>query len=194
MQMPNDNLSELPENWTEAFDEDARDFLYEESRQRLRETIEFGNQQEAKVFALLQISLVIIAASGIFGDLHVELASPAEWNWVVWASILALACWVGVAGLAFTLLNPQSWETGTNVGWLARWSGAGRRDMADAALETLVEGFQANSEINRKRGERLVWLVGALAAQTFFVVLVQVAAAVDTAAAASLFALNEAGG
>ena len=106
--MPSDNQSELPENWTEAFDVDARDFLYEESRQRLRETIEFGNQQEAKVFALLQISLVLIAASGIFGDLHVELASPAEWSRVVWASILALACWVGVAGLAFTLLNPQS--------------------------------------------------------------------------------------
>ena len=41
-----------------------------------------------------------------------------------------------------------------------------------------------NTEMALKRGERLVWLLRAVAVQTFFVVLVQVAAAVDGAAAA----------
>ena len=50
--MPNDELPELPDDWTEAFDEEARDFLYEESRQRLQETIAFGDQQEGKALAL----------------------------------------------------------------------------------------------------------------------------------------------
>ena len=54
--------------------------------------------------------------------------------------MLALASSVAVGGLAFWLLHPLRWETGTNVGWLARWR-ASKTDMRDAALETLVEGF-----------------------------------------------------
>ena len=175
----------MPEDWAEAFDDEARDFLYEESRQRLQETIAFGDQQEAKALALVRISLVIIAASGIFGDLQVEIASPVEWELITWASVFAIASSMAVGGLAFWLLHPQVWETGTNVGWLARWSGASREDMRSAALETLIEGFDRNDGITHRRGERLVWLLRAVAVQTFFVVLVQIAAAVDGAAAAN---------
>lgn len=42
-----------------------------------------------------------------------------------------------------------------------------------------------NTEMALKRGERLVWLLRAVALQTFLVVLVQVAATVDSAAAAA---------
>ena len=62
--------------------------------------------------------------------------------------------------------------------------GCQQADMRDAGLQTLVEGFEMNTEMALKRGERLVWLLRAVAVQTFFVVLVQVAAAVDGAAAA----------
>lgn len=182
--MTSDNLAELPEDWTEAFDDEARDFLYEESRQRLQETIAFGDQQEAKALALVRISLVIIAASGIFGDLQVEWASPVAWELITWASVFAIASSVAVGGLAFWLLHPQGWETGTNVEWLARWSGASKSEMRDAGLQTLVDGFVRNTEVALRRGERLVWLLRAVAVQTFFVVLVQVAAAVDGSTAA----------
>ena len=57
--------------------------------------------------------------------------------------------------------------------------------MRDAGLQTLVEGFEMNTEMALKRGERLVWLLRAVALQTFLVVLVQVAAAVDSAGAAA---------
>ena len=65
---------------------------------------------------------------------------------------------------------------GADVEWLARWSGASARDLRDATLEALLEGFVANSEVARRRGERLVWLLWAVAIQTVCVVLVQVAA------------------
>ena len=182
--MANESTSELPQDWTAAFDDDARDFLFQESRQRLRETIEFGDQQEAKALALVRISLVIIAASGIFGDLQVQIESPLDWNLITWASVLAIFFSLAVGGLTFWILHPQSWETGTNVGWLARWSGANSREMTDAALETLVEGFERNSEIVYQRGERLVWLLRAVTVQTLFIVLVQVAAVVEGDAAA----------
>lgn len=182
--MPDQDSLELPDDWAEAFDDDAREFLYAESRERLQETIAFGDQQEAKALALVRISLVIIAASGIFGDLQVEVASPLVWEPITWASMFAIASSVAVGGLAFWLLHPQSWETGTNVGWLARWSGASRTDMRDAGLQTLIEGFETNTRVAFQRGERLVWLLRAVAVQTFFVVLVQVVAAADSAAAA----------
>ena len=182
--MPNDDSPDLPEEWPDAFDEEARDFLYEESRQRLRETIEFGDQQEGKALALVRISLIIIAASGIFGDLQVDLVSPSPlaWSLITQASVLAILSSAAVGALAFWLLHPQNWETGTNVEWLARWSGASTRQLKDAGLRTLVRGFGTNSEVIRKRGDRLVWLLWAVAIQTLFVVLVQVAAAVDSPA------------
>jgi hypothetical protein len=182
--MVNENASDLPQDWTTTFDDDAREFLFQESRQRLSETIAFGDQQEAKALALIRISLVIISASGIFGDLQVQIESPLDWNLISWASVLAIGSSLLVGGLTFWILHPQSWETGANVGWLARWAGANRREMTDAALETLVEGFQRNSKIIQQRGERLVWLLRAVAVQTFFVVLVQVAAAVESETAA----------
>ena len=177
--MANDAPAELPDGWPDAFDDEARDYLYEESRQRLVESIEFGNQQEAKALALFRISLIIIAASGIFGDLLVDLvsASPLGWSLLTQASVLALLSSVAVGGLAFWILHPQAWHAGADVEWLARWSGASARDLRDATLEALLEGFVANSEVARRRGERLVWLLWAVAIQTVCVVLVQVAAA-----------------
>ena len=177
--MANDDPAEVPERWPDTFDDEARDYLYEESRQRLLETIEFGNQQEAKALALLRISLIIIAASGIFGDLQVDIDSPSPlaWSLITQASVLALLSSLAVGGLAFWILLPQIWETGANVEWLRSWAGASARDLKGATLEALVEGFVANNEVARGRGERLVWLLWAVAAQTVCVVLVQVAAA-----------------
>ncbi len=39
---------ELPEGWPDAFDEEARDYLYEEASTRLREVIEFGNHNSTR--------------------------------------------------------------------------------------------------------------------------------------------------
>ena len=176
--MSKENLPELPDAWPDAFAEDERDFLYEESRRRLLETIEFGNQQEAKALALVRISLLVFAASGIFGDLRLEIASPSprDWSLITQASLLAIGASGIVGALAIWLLHPQEWETGTNVGWLARWSGASTRELKDASLEVLVEGFDKNAAITKKRGNRLTWLLWALAFQTLCVVFVELAA------------------
>lgn len=180
--MPNDAPTELPDGWTDYFDDEALDYLYDESRQRLSEILDFGNQQEAKAFALLRISLIIIAASGIFGDLRIETSSPLEWGLVAGASVLALLSSVWVGYLAFRILHPRAWHTGADIEWLARWSGANARDLKDATLETLQEGFVANTEVTKKRGDRLVWLLRAVAIQTVSVVFVQVAAAAESMA------------
>ena len=174
--MANDAPAELPDGWPDAFDDEARDYLYEESRQRLVESIEFGNQQEAKALALFRISLIIIAASGIFGDLRIEIASPLEWGFVTGASVLALLFSALVGGLTFRILHPRAWHTGADIEWLARWSGASARDLKDATLDALMEGFVANNEVTRERGDLLVWLLWAVAIQTVCVVSVQVAA------------------
>ena len=167
----------LPEDWPETLGESERRFLLEAGQRRLRETIEFGDQQEAKALALVRISLIVIAASGIFGDLRIAW----EWSLLTGASVFALLSSVVAVGIGFWLLHPQSWETGMNVRWFAQWAWSGARtpDMESATLEDLVDGFDKNVGIAGKRGGRLVWLLRAVAVQTLFVVLVQVAATVD---------------
>ncbi len=168
-------LPDLPENWPEELGEEELEYLYTESRLRLRETIEFGDQQEAKALALIRLALILIAASGIFGDLQLEGA----WSAISIASALAILSSVLVGGVAFVLLRPQRWETGANVEWLAHWSGAAPPAMKAAVLETLVEGFRRNNAIIQKRGERLVWLLWLVALQTVCVVSVQVVSELD---------------
>ena len=204
--MANNNPAALPDGWPDAFDDEGARLPLRGEPTASRREHRVRNQQEAKALALLRISLIIIAASGIFGDLRIETSSPLEWGLVVGASVLALVSSAGVGGLAFWILHPQAWHTGADVGWLARWSdtgkrdmtdatsteevaaavqpesGASKRDMKDATLETFVEGFGTNTEITRKRGDRLVWLLRAVAIQTVCVVFVQVAAAAESLA------------
>ena len=169
-----------PRTGPERFEELERDYLYEESRQRLRETAEFANQQEAKALALVRIAILIIAASGIFGDLQIESLSVQEWGPVTMASIVAMLTSIAVGAIAFRLLHPQEWETGADVQWLAQYSYASERQMKDEVLRVLTSGFSQNREIARKRVEQLVWLHWTVALQTLCVVTVQVLAAVET--------------
>ena len=78
-----------------------------------------------------------------------------------------------MGGIAFWILHPQGWWTGSDVYWLARWAGATKQEMKDAVLEIFVEGFRHNLTIIQQRGKRLAWLLWAVAFQTLCVVLVQ---------------------
>ena len=164
---------ELPEGWPDAFDEEARDYLYEEASTRLREITAFGGQQQEQALALLRFSFVLIAVGGIFGDLHL---GPSVLGIV---SILAIVCAVAVGAIGLLLLLPRDWSTGAEVDWLARWEGASSRGMKDAVLEYSVRGFRHNRELTATRGKLLTALVVALALQTLFVVLVQIVSALD---------------
>ena len=164
---------ELPEGWPDAFDEDARDYLYEEASTRLREITAFGGQQQDQALALMRLSFLLIAVGGIFGDLHLG-PSPLGI-----ASSLAIASAVAVGAIGLLLLLPRDWSTGADVTWLARWKGASRRGMKNAVLEYSVQGFQHNRELTSVRGKLLTAMVVALALQTVFVVVVQVASALD---------------
>ena len=164
---------ELPEGWPDAFDEDARDYLYEEASTRLRESVEFASQQQDKALALLRLSFVLIAVGGIFGDLHIGLSTIGI------VSVLAIASAVAVGAIGLVLVFPREWATGTEVDWLARWPGARASEMRDAVLEFSVAGFERNRALTTTRGKLLTALVVALALQTVFVVLVQIVSALD---------------
>ena len=68
------------------------------------------------------IPLILIAASGIFGDLRAEIVPPSERNWLSAASVLAILSPVAVGAITVWLLHPQPWNT--DIAWLARWPGA----------------------------------------------------------------------
>ena len=174
-QKPPDNesdLMDLGEDWASELPEEELEHLYLRSQQRLQETIEFGNQQESKALAFARLSFVLIAASGIFGDLQIEgNLSP-----ISIVSILALASSVAAGVITFFALQPQRWQTGENIQWLAQWASAGatRRLMMATALEILISGFRSNTQLIRRRGRLLSWLLWAVAVQTIGVVGVQV--------------------
>ena len=164
---------ELPEGWPDAFDEDARDYLYGEAGAALREITEFASQQQDKALGLLRLSFILIAVGGIFGDLQFGRSPLGV------LSALAIACSVGVGAIGLWLLFPRNWRTGADVGWLASWEGALTRDMKDAVLESTVRAIQQNARLSAERGKLLTGLVVALALQTAFVVLVQVVSALE---------------
>ena len=165
--MPHD----LPEGWAEGLADDEVGFLYEEARQQLRETVDLGTVQEAKAYALLSVSLILISASGIFGDLRVE-ATPAGV-----ASVAAIVLSVVVVSLALWLLRVRRWEEGADVSYFARWalSGyVGARSMKNEVLEkVLVPGEHSNSRIVAGRDRVLRWLWAAVVLETACVVSVQ---------------------
>lgn len=165
----------LPEGWAESLADDEIALLYEEGRQQLRETSQSGALQEAKTYALLSVSLILISASGIFGDLRVE-ATPTGV-----ASVAALAFAGAVVVLALWLLRVRDWEGGADVTYFARWAGSGyvgARNMKNVMLErVLVPGERANSGIVEGRNRVLRWLWVAVVLETACVLFVQALAA-----------------
>ena len=174
--MPHD----LPEGWAESLADDEVGFLYEEARQQLRAAIDLGTVQDAKAYALLSVSLILISASGIFGDLRVE-ATP-----VGVASVAALVLSFVVVTLALVLLRVRRWATGADVVYMARWlarGSVGARRLREAALEeALIPGVHANDGITDGRSKVLLGLLIVVVLQTACVVLVQAFRAVGWSA------------
>lgn len=165
----------LPEGWAESMADDEVAFLYEEGRQQLRETIDLGTVQEAKAYALLSVSLFLVSASGVLGDIRFgfTLAGVAS---VASVASICLSLLV-VAPLAYWLLRVRGWATGSDIPYFARWTArgyVGATNMKRVALEdALVPGVRANDRITEKRGKFLRWLLRAVVAQTACVALVQ---------------------
>ena len=137
----------------------------------MKETLAFGEQQEAKALAIVRLSLVIIAASGIFGDLEITAT-----DLVSILSGLAVAAFAGVMAIAILVFHPADWETGLNVGWFAEWahSGAKVADLRARALAVFVDGYEKNYRISL-RGFWLKWATRLLVLQVVFVVGVEIA-------------------
>ena len=148
-------------------------FLYDEGRARLNEILTFAEQQESKALAIVRISLIIIAASGIFGDLEITATDP-----VSILSVLAIAATLGVAAMAIHVFFPAEWETGLDVPWFSKWahSGAKVEHMRARALEVFNKGYESNLRISR-RGRWLRCATKLLVLQVAFVVGVEIVSA-----------------
>ena len=105
--MPHD----LPEGWAESLADDEVGLLYEEARQQLRTTIDFGTVQDAKTYALLGVSLILGGGGSILGALPIE-RSPAGVF-----SVVALLLSLVVLVLAFLQLRVREWDAGADIEW-----------------------------------------------------------------------------
>ena len=166
---------DLPEDWSYDLGDDEIAHLYDESAKRLRDSLEMGEQQEAKAFLIARFSLLLLVASGIFGDL--QLGSGIGATTIASWSALLLSALVGL--ITLFLITPKSWQTGINIASLAHWSRHGEdvTAMKAAALEIAVAGFVTNYNIVKSRGGRLKWLLIIVVLQAVCVVSVQVVSA-----------------
>ena len=164
--MPHD----LPEGWAESLADDEVGFLYEEARQQLRAAIDLGMVQDAKTYALLSVSLILISVSAIPGEINFSVAGIAS------VASIGLSLLV-VAPLAFWLLREHDWATGLDVSYFARWTAHGPVGAVNMKRATLEEGIissvHTNDRITEKRGNLLLWLLAAVVIQTSCVAIVQ---------------------
>lgn len=165
----------FPGDWARDIDDDALEFLLEESRARTAEQARSASVQERTAIALTAWAVIAIGASGLFGDLRFGFEDAPI---VAALSILALVTFAGVFAIAIRLLWPRAWGTNSDVEWLAAYAydGATRRELMIETIAALIDGFQQNQR-SLERGDRAMpWLAVLVAVEVGFVIAIQLAA------------------
>jgi len=163
--------AQLEDGWWRELEPEAFDYLFEESRARLFELLEFARGDEQKAALLVGWAVAVIGLTGLIGDLRIGVQSALEIT-----SILALVTSAAAMIFAGLFFRPRQWEIGADVYWLARYRGASRSELRGEVLDMLVRGCRANQRNVASRGRLLRWLFYAIATQSACVVAVQVAA------------------
>ncbi|MYA02849.1 MAG: hypothetical protein F4038_12795 [Chloroflexi bacterium] len=147
----NGELQQLERGWSEAhFDEEARSYLLTEARQRVQEQIKFMDSQDVRIATVFTVSVLIVSATGIIGEVAFAVETVAIFT------LIAFAASVIEWGLCWWAYRSNTIDTGVNVVRMAfDYAGSSRQQLQDAALETLVDGFSDNQRVINERSR---WL------------------------------------
>ena len=168
-------INPLPDDWAHDVDDDALEFLLEESRAQTAEQSRSASAQERTAVALTVWAVIAIGASGLFGDLRFGFEEAPI---VAVLSVLALATFAGVFAVAIRQLWPSTWGTDSDVEWLATYAcdGATRRELMIETIAALVDGFRRNQQSLERRDRMMPWLAVLVAVEVGFVIAIQLAA------------------
>ena len=173
-------MPERPESFEQGwpardFDEDAREYLLIESRQRVQEQLTLLRSQDVKIAALFTASTALFALSGILGSPRLEGTPEAVLTFM--AFFVSLGAWLclGIAywtrdigdGLNLAIIREHYVQTSI-------------QDLQDVALESLVEDFILNQRQILTKGRWLKWSFVAVATQLLLLFASIVASAVGS--------------
>lgn len=158
-----------------AFSEDALQYLLAEARQRVKEQLLFMDSQDVRTRTAFSISVLLVAAVGIIGDVSINASPLALLTVVAFGS--SVVTWV-CSWVAYRAVDVGS---GVNVATLARaFGGASRREMEDATLASLVEDFERNQAVIEQKGRWLQVALYALALQLSLLVATVIVSALES--------------
>ena len=133
------------------------------------------DSQDVRARTGFSISVLLVAAVGIIGDVSIDASPLALLTVVAFSS--SVVTWV-LSWLAYRAVDVGS---GVNVSTLARdFGGASRREMEDATLMTLVRGFEQNQAVIETKGRWLRVALYALALQLSLLVATVIVSAIQS--------------
>ncbi len=157
--------------WADDLTPESREFLLEEARKRLNEVVSGTEAQDAKAMTLFSLSVLVVTASGVFGNL-----SQLHWATLIGLLVLVGATWF----IAWQAYRPRKFRTGIQVANFARAElnpvERAKGSLDGAALETLIDDFQLMLDVSRWKSiwlRVLFWMTAAQAAAIIVVELLE---------------------
>ncbi len=159
---------------------DARDFLLDEAHHAIDAQMRFLSSQDVRVVATFTISLLLVSATGIVGDIRLSggLVSVLTLSALAVSVVVWLCCWASyyTRKVAFSV----------EIDILARsYRDASTDEMQDASLEALVAGFEQNSETIPSQRKWLQYAIVGLGIQLALLAATTIAGAPTGAALGS---------
>lgn len=159
--------------WSERhFSTEARSYLLDEARNAVQEQLRFLASQDVRVVATFTISLLLVSATGIVGD--IRLSADIVSLLTLIALALSVVVWICCWAAYFTRTVAFS----VDVTILTRsYRGAEADELRAASLEALVEAFALNEQTIDAQGRWLRYAIVGLGVQLMLLVATIVAGA-----------------
>ncbi len=151
----------------------ARGYLLKEVRQRVQEQLAYISAQDVKTATIFTLSVVLLSASGLFGDFRLALNVSGVLTALEF--VFALFVWL----FAWLAYRESRVGSGVNVGVFPRhYPGASAQALKDVALEALTLDFEQNRAVIAAKARWLSLAVYALGAQALTLVALIAARAI----------------
>lgn len=153
--------TDIEQGWpARDFSPESRDYLLTEARKRVQEQLAYVSTQDVKTATVFALSVVLLSASGLVGDLRISFAIAGVLAALEFA--FTLLAWT----FAWLAYREGKVGSGVNVAIFRRhYRGASTRELKDASLESLTLDFEQNLAVIAAKARWLSLAVYSLGAQ-----------------------------
>ena len=152
---------DIEQGWpARDFSSESRDYLLTEARKRVQEQLAYISTQDVKTATVFALSVVLLSASGLVGDLRISFTIAGILAALEFA--FTLLTWI----FAWLAYREGKVGSGVNIAiFRLHYRGASVRDLKDASLESLTLDFEQNLAVIAAKARWLSFAVHSLGAQ-----------------------------